>query len=173
LFDRKPSLRPDLPLPKAVVSSGGQGWPSLCRRGTLDVIGAHCSYGSHGAGHRYCCPPGGHHYSTQYDYGQTGFVKVSDWVRQNTARDEVIMSMKDIGFATGRRYLENYLYVYGHASAVDRFDSLVERLGIRIFIFTERRGHDQLIAKSHLHAWVKRNTTNTTQIGDYVIYVKR
>jgi hypothetical protein len=28
LFDRRLSLRPDLPLPVAVVSSGGQGWPS-------------------------------------------------------------------------------------------------------------------------------------------------
>ncbi len=111
-------------------------------------------------------------HATQYDYGQTGFVEASDWVSRHTASNEVIMSMKDLGFAIGRRYLENYGYVNSPALDQKSFGDLVERLGIRVFVFTEERGQDQLAGNHELADWIARNTKKTIQFGNYVIYTK-
>ncbi|MGO4707030.1 ArnT family glycosyltransferase [Microvirga sp. 2MCAF38] len=109
-------------------------------------------------------------HATQYDYGQIGFNEVRNWVEQNTRPDEVIMSMKDVGFATGRRYLENYEWIYD-PSQMQRLDQVVENLKIRVFIFTEGRGQDQLIFNPALEAWVSKDTT-LKKIGHYKIYMR-
>jgi len=111
-------------------------------------------------------------YATQYDYGQTGFDQARDWLRQHTAHDEVVMSMKDLGFAAGRRYLENYGYIYGPSADQEPIDDAVEKFGIHVFVFTERRGQDQLFMNHNLADWIAHNTKRTAEFGNYVIYTK-
>jgi len=111
-------------------------------------------------------------YATQYDYGQTGFKQARDWLREHTAPDEVIMSMKDLGFAADRRYLENYAYLYGPFAGRPPIDDAVKQFGIHVFVFTERIGQDQLIMNRSLADWIARNTKRTAEFGNYVIYTK-
>jgi hypothetical protein len=111
-------------------------------------------------------------YATQYDYGQTGFKQARDWLGEHTAPDEVIMSMKDLGFAAGRRYLENYGYVYGPSADQEPIDDAVKHFGIHVFVFTERIGQDELIMNRNLADWIARNTKRTAEFGNYVIYTK-
>ena len=111
-------------------------------------------------------------YATQYDYGQIGFAQARDWLREHTAPDEVIMSMKDLGFAAGRRYLENYFYIYATPAELEPLGETVENLGIHVFVFTEQRGQDQLLLNRGLAEWIARNTKKTAQFGNYVIYTR-
>ena len=111
-------------------------------------------------------------YATQYDYGQTGFDQTRDWLRENTTPDEVVMSMKDLGFAAGRRYLENYQYIYDKRYNLELLEGNVRDLGIRVFVFTEVRGQDRLALNSDLSHWIAQNTTRIAEFGNYVIYRK-
>jgi len=112
-------------------------------------------------------------YATQYDYGQAGFDQTRDWLRQNTAPDEIIMSMKDLGSAAGRRYLENYQFIHDEPHYnLELLESKVRELGIHVFVFTERRGMDELAAESDLSRWIDGNTTRIVQFGNYDVYRK-
>lgn len=59
-------------------------------------------------------------YATTYDYGQTGFMDTVSFITLNTTPNDIIVSMKDIGFRAHRRYYENYFVVYGDQAAEDR-----------------------------------------------------
>ncbi len=82
------------------------------------------------------------------------------------------MSMKDLGFAAGRRYLENYSYIYASPADLESLGEKVERLGIHVFVFTEQRGQDELILNKVLTDWIAQNTKRTAQFGNYVIHRK-
>ena len=113
-------------------------------------------------------------YATQYDYGreELRFDQARDWLREHTAPDEVIMSMKDLGFAAGRRYLENYPYIYDKRYGPELLEGKVRELGIHVFVFTENRGQDRLALNPELSGWIAQNTRRSAQFGNYVIYRK-
>lgn len=109
-------------------------------------------------------------YSTTYDYGQTGFEDTAAFLRMNTRPDDLIVSMKDIGFAAKRRFFESYAALTGSSSDVDEIMSLM-RSGRAVYaVFTEGRGQDQLILEPRLRDWVLANCRLVASFGNYRIY---
>jgi hypothetical protein len=109
-------------------------------------------------------------YSTTYDYGQLGFSDTVGFIRSNTNPEDVIVSMKDIGFAADRRYIENYGGLYGGAQAEEQLRSSLASGKIPYAVFTEGRGQDQLVVKPALKQWVESNTMLIRSFGHYRIY---
>jgi hypothetical protein len=109
-------------------------------------------------------------YATTYDYGQIGFVDTVGYVRTHTLQDDLIVSMKDIGYAARRRYFANYAAVYGEPSETKRLMELMVSGTAKLAIFTENHGQDQLIMNPPLRDWVTRNCRLLACFGDYRIY---
>jgi hypothetical protein len=108
-------------------------------------------------------------YSTTYDYGQRGFSDTVAFLRLNTAPEDVIVSMKDIGFAADRRYIENYIALFYGSEAEQRLKNAIASGSVSYAVFTER-GQDQLKFLPSLDEWMKANTTLARSFGDYRIY---
>lgn len=109
-------------------------------------------------------------YSTTYDYGERGFADTVGYVRTHTAGDDVIVSMKDVGYAAQRRYFESYAAVYGNPGEMEQMRDLLRSGRARLAIFTEAHGQDQLVVNPPLRDWILRNCLLTAAFGDYRIY---
>ena len=112
-------------------------------------------------------------YATTYDYGQTGFMDTVSFIRLNTAPDDVIASMKDIGFRAHRRYYENYLALYGDDRDEQRFIRAIASGQVKYEVFTEGRGQDQLVIKPSLQKWIAEHCELVRSFGNYRIYTSR
>ncbi len=82
---------------------------------------------------------------------------------------DFIMCMKDLGPMAERRYFENYGYVYGGEPGAAQAIELLSGK-VRLAVFTEQIGEDQLIMNPMLLEWVKRNCRLVKSIGNYRIY---
>jgi hypothetical protein len=109
-------------------------------------------------------------YSTTYDYGQWGFEDTAAFLRLNTTPDDLILSMKDIGYATGRRYFSNYSALYGSEADLDRAIEVIQSGRVKFSVFTERRGQDQLIMRPRLQEWIRHHCKVVFVHGDYRVY---
>ena len=109
-------------------------------------------------------------YSTTYDYGQNGFEDAVSFIRMNTRPDEAIASMKDIGFKTGRRYVENYGPIYGGPDQTGQLIEAISSGKVRYAVFTAQRGQDNLDMNPRLKTWVEQNCALVRSPGDYRIY---
>lgn len=109
-------------------------------------------------------------YATSYDYGQRGFVDTVSYVRTHTDPNDVIVSMKDIGYAAHRRYFENYAAVYGDSQQSRALMDLTASGVAKLAIFTEGRGQDQLVVNPPLRDWITGNCRLLASFGDYRLY---
>ena len=109
-------------------------------------------------------------YSTTYDYGQTGFEDTVAFVRTTTGPDDVIVSMKDIGFSAERRYIENYSGLYGDEVATRHLTDAIASGKVKLIIFTEGFGQDQLIVNPRLQSWIDQHCSRIGAIGNYRLY---
>ena len=109
-------------------------------------------------------------YSTTYDYGQTGFEDTVSFIRVNTQPDQVIASMKDVGFKAGRRYIENYSALYGGPDQANQLVGAISSGRVRYAVFTAQRGQDNLMMNPHLKSWIEQNCMLVRSFGDYRIY---
>lgn len=109
-------------------------------------------------------------YSTTYDYGQRGFIDTVGFVRTHTESDDIVVSMKDIGYAARRRYFENYAAVYGDLAQTATMQDLLRSGRAKFAIFTEEHGQDQLVMNPPLRDWVLQNCRLTASFGNYRIY---
>ena len=78
--------------------------------------------------------------------------------------------MKDIGYATGRRYLENYTALYTGGESASKLTNWISSGRIRYAIFTQGHGQDQLAINPTLLNWVTANCKLVRAFGDYRIY---
>jgi hypothetical protein len=108
-------------------------------------------------------------YSTTYNYGQSGLQETAAFIRARTAEQEIISSMKDVGFLAKRRYYENYGALYDDASAA-RLIEAWEAGRVSYIVFTEGIGQDGLAIKPALRDWVARNADLVASFGNYRIY---
>jgi hypothetical protein len=111
-------------------------------------------------------------YSTTYNYGQSGLQETAAFIRARTAEQEIISSMKDVGFLAKRRYYENYGALYDDASAA-RLIEAWEAGRVSYIVFTEGIGQDGLAIKPALRDWVARNADLAASFGNYRIYQPR
>lgn len=108
-------------------------------------------------------------YSTTYDYGQRGLAEAAAFVRQRTGGDDVISSMKDLGFLAERRYIENYSALFSDPEA-RRLIAAWESGRVRFIVFTEEIGQDQLAYQPSLRDWLTHNAVLAASFGNYRIY---
>jgi hypothetical protein len=109
-------------------------------------------------------------YATTYDYGQSGFEETVSFLKLNTRPDEVIASMKDIGYSAGRRYFETYSAIYGDSVSEAALIKGIERGAFGYIVFTESRGQDQLIVNPRLNQWIAQHCTLVRSFGNYRVY---
>lgn len=112
-------------------------------------------------------------YATTYDYGQTGFMDTVGFIRANTGPDDIIVSMKDIGYRAHRRYFENYAAVNGDPAAAAHLVDVMKSGRAAYFVFTEGHGQDELFLNPSLQRWVEENCTLVRSYGNYRIYQRR
>jgi hypothetical protein len=111
-------------------------------------------------------------YSTTYNYGQQGIADAAAFIRANTAPDDVIVSMKDLGFLARRRYIENYIGLYEDSACAQRLIKAVETGRAKYAVFTEGIGEDQLRVNKEVQEWVLNNCTVVAAFGNYRVYKK-
>ena len=110
-------------------------------------------------------------YSTTYDYGQGGFEDTAAFLRLHTSEDEILACMKDMGYATRRRYYETYAALYFPDPRW--MNALIGHMAsgrIRYAVFTEGHGQDQLAVNPALARWVRENCRLVRAIGDYRVF---
>jgi hypothetical protein len=109
-------------------------------------------------------------YATTYNYGQTGFLDTVSFLRINTRPDEMIASMKDIGYRLGRPYFTTCGALYGDDAALSRLIEGIESGRISFEVFTEGKGEDQLVMKPFLRSWITDHCSLVASFGNYRIY---
>lgn len=108
-------------------------------------------------------------YTTTYNYGQRGITDAVAYLRSHTSKDDIISSMKDVGFMSERKYFENYGALF-EKSASDELIKNLETGKIRYAVFTRGIGEDQLDAVPDLKVEVERTCQLVAQFGNYLIY---
>ena len=109
-------------------------------------------------------------YSTDYDYGQMGLDEAIAYVRANTGPDEVISSMKDLGFQARRRFIETYQPLYTSERRAGELIEAWEDGSVRLIVFTDGIGQDQAAVRPALADWISRNAELVASPGHYRIY---
>jgi hypothetical protein len=109
-------------------------------------------------------------YPTTYDYGQLGFDDTVCFIRAHTEPGDAILSMKDIGFRAGRRYFENYGYVFGGPAAAEAARKLLGDGKARYAVFTEGIGPDYLGFNPALKEVINTLCVLERSYGHYRIY---
>jgi hypothetical protein len=108
-------------------------------------------------------------YSTTYDYGQEGLAEAAKFVQQRTGPDDLVTSMKDLGFLADRRYVENYGSLYDKTEA-RRLIEYWETGRVRYIVFTEGIGPDQVVRQPMLQEWLAQHAELAATFGHYRIY---
>jgi hypothetical protein len=109
-------------------------------------------------------------HSTNYDYGQIGLGETIAYVRASTGPDDVIVSMKDVGFQAQRPYIENYAAVYGNEPTIAQLKARCEDGTVKLLVFTEGIGQDQLNVNPALREWVASHAMLVARYGHYRVY---
>ena len=57
-------------------------------------------------------------------------------------------------------------------ATLPQLEARIAQLGVRIFVFTNRHGQDQLVVNPALRDWIERNTHREIDVGDYSVYIR-
>lgn len=107
-------------------------------------------------------------YPTKYNYGQTGLEDTITYLKANTAKDEVIWSMKDVGYYVNDRYEESYGY-YFVPELQDKLIRLMRDGNIRYYVATRGIGEDNIAAYPRIGNILVTYGKVEKTFGDYVI----
>jgi len=108
-------------------------------------------------------------YPTKYLYGQLGIDDAAAYLRLNTKHDEVIWSMKDIGYYVNYRYVESYAYYFDKPLQNDLVKMLQDGK-VRYYVATTGIGQDNLDYYSDVKQILDTYGVKEKQFGNYVIY---
>jgi len=108
-------------------------------------------------------------YPTKYLYGQTGMDDAITYLKLNTKSNEVIWSMKDIGYYVNNRYLESYSY-YSDPTLKKSLINLLKSGKVRYFVSTTGIGQDSLSYYTNIKTILDTYATKQEQFGNFVIY---
>ena len=108
-------------------------------------------------------------YSTKYLYGQIGLADSTSYLRANTAKDEPIWSMKDVGYYVHNRYYESYEYYFDKSLTRDLIRKL--RGGkVRYYVVTTGIGQDNIDYYTNIKSVLNAYAVKDRQFGNFVIY---
>lgn len=109
-------------------------------------------------------------YPTTYDYGQEGFDDTVCFIREHTRPQEIIVSMKDVGFRAQRRFFENYQYITNGQAWAEKMRKILLEGRARYAVFTEGNGPDNLDLNPALKDVIHSLCVQTRRYGHYRIY---
>lgn len=110
-------------------------------------------------------------FPTKYSYGQTGMDETVAYLKANLKEGEVIWSMKDIGFYSGNRYIENY-DTFFNPEPKEKIEHMVKS-GVRFFVATQGIGEDRIDAYPEVRAALESCCRLDKNFGNFYIYVPR
>lgn len=108
-------------------------------------------------------------YPTKYNYGQVGLDQTAAYLRSNTAPNEVIWSMKDVGYYVNNVYYESYGYYFDKSLEGD----LIKKLNgdeIRYYVVSTGIGQDNIDYYPNVKKILEANTVKEKEFGNYIIY---
>ena len=108
-------------------------------------------------------------YPTKYDYGQIGLDESVSYLKTRLSPDDIIWSMKDIGYYSNNHYIESYGYYFDKKLENNLVDLLHEKK-VKYFVGTVNIGEDRLDAYPSIKKILDENALFETQIGNYMIY---
>jgi hypothetical protein len=108
-------------------------------------------------------------YPTKYLYGQTGLDQTTAYLRSHTAPDEVIWSMKDVGYYVNNRYYESYAY-YFDKSLESKLIKMLDDGKVRYYVVTTGIGQDNVDYYASIKQIFEENAVKEKQFGNFIIY---
>jgi hypothetical protein len=108
-------------------------------------------------------------YSTKYNYGKTGIYQTAAWLKMNTAPNEPIWAMKDVGYYVHDRYYESYAYYF--SGPLD--NNLVQMLKngkVRYYVVSTGIGEDNIVYYPKIKQILNTYAVKQYQFGNYIIY---
>lgn len=105
-------------------------------------------------------------YPTKYYYGQTGLNETIEYIRAETEDNEIIWSMKDVGYYVNNRYVENYSYLWDSNS----LNLLIEQDQVEYYVMTKGIGEDQIDAYPEIKYLLETNTVLEKEFGNFLVY---
>lgn len=108
-------------------------------------------------------------YPTKYHYGQLGMDDTTSYLRTNTQKDEIIWSMKDVGYYTNNRYIESYVY-YFNPELEEELVSYLQGGEVRYYVVTNGIGQDNINAYPDIKRILDENAKEVERFGDFIIY---
>jgi len=108
-------------------------------------------------------------YPTKYHYGQQGFDETVNYLKAKTRKDEVIWSMKDIGYYVNNRYIENYGFFFDKSLNAE-LERLTKEGKVRYYVATTGIGEDRVDYYLEIMKILEKNTELDANFGNFVIY---
>ena len=111
-------------------------------------------------------------YPTKYYYGQTGLDETVAYLKGKTRPDEVIFSMKDVGYYVNNRYEENYPYTFD-PEYQKHLEEIMRSGSIHYYVGTEGIGVDRMERCPKLYRIIRSYAVLERQFGNFVIFALR
>lgn len=108
-------------------------------------------------------------FSTKYLFGQTGINETVEYLKANTDDNEVIWSMKDIGYYVNNRYIENYGFLYD-PKGENNLKELLSSNKLKYYIMTTGIGEDKAEIYTNLSNVLNKEAILVKRFGNYLIY---
>lgn len=108
-------------------------------------------------------------YPTKYLYGQRGADETINYLKLNTKNNEIIWSMKDIGFYVNDKYYENYPFFFDK-SLNSTLVNLLKQGKIRYYVVTTGIGEDRIDYYKDIANILNQYATKKAAFGNFVIY---
>jgi len=108
-------------------------------------------------------------YSTKYDYGKQGMDQTEAYLRSVTTPNEVIWSMKDIGYYVNDRYIESYGYYFDPALQ-NNLIRLLKAGKVRYYVVSTGIGEDNVDDYPNVKPILDTYAVPVKQFGNSIIY---
>lgn len=108
-------------------------------------------------------------YPTKYLYGQQGMRDTVSYLKIHTHKNEIIWSMKDVGFYVNDRYYESYAF-YFNKNLEPVLTNMLQQGKIRYYVGTVGIGEDRLDYYTGVTKILNDNATKVATYGNFVIY---
>jgi hypothetical protein len=108
-------------------------------------------------------------YPTKYHYGIQGFEETATYLKVQTAENEPIWTMKDIGYYVHNKYIENYSAFFD-PNAREKLKMLLEERKVRYYVVTTGIGQDRIDINLEVKDLLERYATIDRTFGNYIIY---
>lgn len=108
-------------------------------------------------------------YPTKYHYGLEGFEETVIFLKERTGDDDIIWSMKDIGYYVNNKYIENYSYFF-RPNKEQLLTEKIKESKVKYFVVSTGIGQDRIDAYTNIKEVLEENLNHKVTFGNYTIY---